>query len=74
MPAPLLVLVDGLGFFAYLSLMIANGIIIKNYGGRYNSFGIAIMLTYNQFPWMVCWYDKHLCSPSFDFVLIFADI
>ena len=63
MAAPLIVFIDGLGFFAFLSLLIANGIIIKKYGGSYHTHGTAILLTYNQFPWMICWYDIAFFPP-----------
>lgn len=54
-PAFLVIVLDGAGFFAFLALMIANGIVIKElaYSSSTN-YGMGIMLTYNQFPWMVC--------------------
>lgn len=41
---------DTLGFLCYLTLLIANGIIISDYGS-----GPVVLFAYNSVPWMVCW-------------------
>lgn len=45
-----LLFMDTLGFLCYLTLLIANGIIISDYGS-----GPVVLFAYNSVPWMVCW-------------------
>ena len=45
-----LLFMDTLGFLSYLTLLIANGIIISD---LYH--GPTVLFAYNSVPWMVCW-------------------
>lgn len=51
-PANLAVMIEGAGFSAFLALLISNGFVIKDLAP--GNYGMGIMLTYNQFPWIVC--------------------
>ena len=49
--ATFLVLLDGLGFFSFLTLLVANGVVVDHMRR-----GPRILMVYNSVRWMGCWY------------------
>ena len=54
LPIAVLIIVDALGFLSFLALLIANGIVISDFGW-WRSIGHAVLLAYASVPWMFCW-------------------
>lgn len=49
----MIILVDGLGFLGFLTILIANGIVCGDLRGN---GGVIVLMTYNTVPWIICWY------------------
>lgn len=48
---PMIILVDGLGFLGFLTILIANGIVCSDLWGY---GGVIVLMAYNSVPWMIC--------------------
>ena len=63
----MIILVDGLGFLGFLTILIANGIVC---GDLWRHGGLVVLMAYNTVPWMICWY---ILSPKHSPVPVLRD-